>query len=75
MYMAVAASLLQYTRNVFSTKAMAAYVLNTIKKNQADLGKPGPITANGFPQNILYISHSDSDMDKVGDLQSIYVVV
>jgi hypothetical protein len=77
LYMAITASLLQYTRNVFSTKAMAAYVLNTIKKHQAELTvkmNSGPVNTptNGFPQNILYISHQDHDMDKASIFKSVH---
>lgn len=72
LYMAVTSALLQYTRNVFSTKAMAAYVLSAIKKNQVALGSPAG-QKSGFPSKILYISHQDHDMDK-GDYMTDFLL-
>ena len=60
LYMAVSAALRQYTLNVLTTKAMAKYLLETIRKYQMiQLGSQIPL-----PKNILYLTHYDKDMNK-----------
>jgi hypothetical protein len=39
LYMATVSALMQYSKNVLSTKAMATYVLDTIVKNQIAAGR------------------------------------
>ena len=61
LYMAVSAALRQYTLNVLTTKAMAKYLLETIRKHQvAQLGSQIP----ALPKTILYLTHHDADMNK-----------
>ena len=57
-YSAVVSALLQYTRNVLSTRAMAAYVMETMRSYSK-----GHIP-NTNPKLILYLTHQDHDMDK-----------
>ena len=73
LYSALTAALLQYTRNVLSTRAMAEYVLRTMYT----YGKghvPAVVT------KVFYLTHQDHDMDK-GDYMTgenisiIYVYV
>lgn len=61
LYMAVSAALRQYTLNVLTTKAMAKYVLETIRSHQmTQLGSISTV----LPKNILYLTHHDDDMNK-----------
>ena len=57
-YGAITAALMQYTRNVLTTKAMAAYMLQTMKSYSK-----GMITSAN-PRLVLYLTHQDHDMDK-----------
>ena len=55
LYLTVSAALLQYTRNVFSSTAMAQYFLSTIEKV---VKKP-----NDGPLRMLFLTHLDSSND------------
>lgn len=60
LYMAMNAALRQYTLNVLTTRAMASYLLETIRSYQnQQLGSNQPI-----PKNVLYLTHHDADMNK-----------
>jgi hypothetical protein len=58
LYSTIASALLHYTRNVLSTHAMAAYVLDTMFRHS----KGHLFRAQ--PKRVLYLSHQDHDMDK-----------
>jgi hypothetical protein len=64
LYMATVAALLQYAKNVASTKAVAAYVLNVIARNQESMNLTSSSVRTRLPSSILYITHQDKDMDK-----------
>ena len=53
--------MLQYTRNVLSTRAMAAYVMETMRTYSK-----GHIPNTNI-KLILYLTHQDHDMDKGSD--------
>lgn len=57
-YSAVVSALLQYTRNVLSTRSIASYVMETMQA----YSKGHILNAN--PKLILYLTHQDHDMDK-----------
>lgn len=59
LYSTVAAALLQYTRNVFTTEAMAGYVIERMTAYSQ-----GRIKSGAKPRAVLYLTHQDHDMDK-----------
>lgn len=56
-YLATVQSLLQYTRNVLTTRAIAKYVLETMYRySDGHLKSP-------HPKSLLYLTHENEDMD------------
>lgn len=66
LYNALVSSLLHYTKQVLSTKGMAAYVLETMLAHSQ-----GKIPAH--PRSVLYLTHQDRDMDK-GDYMTDFLL-
>lgn len=66
LYLTIAAALLQYTRNVLSTKSMASFVYQTMVTNSF-----GAIPSS--PKKIFYLTHQDHDMDK-GDYMTDFLL-
>lgn len=58
LYMVTASALLQYTRNVLSTAAVAGHVLDTM------FARSKGLLFSARPRRVLYLSHQDHDMDK-----------
>ncbi len=58
LYSVISAAMLQYTRNVLSTTALASYVLDTM------LGYSKGHLFSAKPKQVLYLSHEDHDLDK-----------
>lgn len=88
LYRVVVSSLLQYTRNVLSTKAMASYVLDTmVTYSQGKLAPPHSLSSTSPAGEgiegtgrgregrfILYLTHEDHDMDK-GDYLTDFILM
>lgn len=68
LYVHLTNAILQYTRNVLSTKAIAQYVLQMM--HEYSEGK----IKSAIPKNILYLSHEDHDMDK-GDYLTDFLLL
>jgi hypothetical protein len=67
LYTATVMAMLQYTRNIFSTKSMAKYVLDTMYEHSQ-----GKIQTK-LPRKIFYLTHQDHDMDK-GDYMTDFLL-
>lgn len=64
-YMVINKALLQYTRNILSTRAVASYVLETmVAARQVD---------NNTIRNVFYLTHIDNDMNK-GDYMTDFLL-
>lgn len=55
LYTALTMATMQYNRNVFSSSAMAKYMLQTIQENVKDFGKV--LGKDGNIRTVLYLSH------------------
>lgn len=66
-YLALTQAMLQYTRNVHSTKSLAKYVLTTMYNNSYGHIK------HPLPQSVFYLSHQDDDMNK-GDYMTDFLL-
>ena len=60
------AAMLQYTRNVLTTSAMASYLLDTMVRYSRGRLLPAPtvVKNRGRPLSVFYLTHQDHDMDK-----------
>lgn len=68
LYVHLTSALLQYSRAVLSTKALAQYVVQTMHRYSE--GK----IASPVPKSILYLTHQDRDMDK-GDYLTDFLLL
>ncbi len=67
LYSALTMAMIHYTKNVFSTTAMAKHVLDTMfQYSHGHIKSP-------MPKSIFYLTHQDRDMDK-GDYLTDFVL-